>query len=78
MSLQSQFSKFEEKMRLTWNDAKLKEIRDKDESIQGDIKSAFKDKGYPVVEFFQQGSYATQTCMNHQMKMMITILTLVW
>jgi len=63
MSLQSQFSKFEEKIRLTWNDTKLKEIREKDESIRDDIKSAFKDKGYPVEDFFQQGSYATQTCI---------------
>jgi hypothetical protein len=63
MSLQSQFSKFEEKIRLTWNDSKLKEIREKDESIQEDIRSAFKEKGYSVEEFFQQGSYATQTCI---------------
>jgi hypothetical protein len=63
MSLQSQFSKFEEKIRLTWSDNKLKEIREKDESIREDIKSAFKDKGYSVEEFFQQGSYATQTCI---------------
>jgi hypothetical protein len=63
MSLQNQFSKFEEKIRLTWSDAKLKELREKDESIQGDIRSAFKEKGYPVVDFFPQGSYATQTCI---------------
>jgi hypothetical protein len=63
MSLQNQFSKFEEKIRLTWSDTKLKELREKDESIQEDIRSAFKEKGYPVVDFFQQGSYATQTCI---------------
>jgi len=63
MSLQNQFSKFEEKIQLTWFDSKLKEIREKDNSIQDDIRSAFKDNGYPVIEFFQQGSYATQTCI---------------
>jgi hypothetical protein len=63
MSLQNQFSKFEEKIRLTWSDAKLKELREKDKSIQEDISSAFKDKGYPVVDFFPQGSYATYTCI---------------
>jgi hypothetical protein len=63
MSSQTQFSQFEEKIRLTWSDTKLKEIREKDESIQADIRSAFKDKGYPIIEFFQQGSYATQTCI---------------
>ena len=63
MSLQKQFSEFHEKIRLTWTDGKLKEIREKDESIQDDIRSGFKDKGYPVLEFFQQGSYATQTCI---------------
>jgi hypothetical protein len=63
MSLQNQFSKFEEKIRLTWFDSQLKELREKDDSIQEDIRSAFKNKGYPVIEFFQQGSYATQTCI---------------
>jgi hypothetical protein len=63
MSLQNQFSKFEENIRLTWSDRKLKEIRKKGESIQEDICSAFKKKGYSVMEFFQQGSYATQTCI---------------
>ena len=48
MSLQQQFNKFEEKIKLTWNDEKLKTIREKDESIRSDIKAAFKEKGYPV------------------------------
>jgi hypothetical protein len=63
MGLQANFKEFEEKIRLTWSDEKLKTIREKDTSIQGDIKLAFKDKGYPVLYFFQQGSYATQTCI---------------
>ena len=61
MSLQTQFIKFEEKIRLTWQDSRLKKIREKDESIRSDIREAFKKEGYPVIEFFQQGSYATKT-----------------
>ena len=61
MSLQQQFNKFEEKIKLTWSDDKLKTIREKDESIRSDIRDAFKEKGYPVKDFFQQGSYATKT-----------------
>lgn len=61
MSLQQQFNKFEENIKLTWNDDKLKTIREKDESIRLDIRAAFKEKGYPVKDFFQQGSYATKT-----------------
>jgi hypothetical protein len=63
MGLQTHFKEFEDKIRLTWSDEKLKTIREKDTSIQGDIKLAFKEKGYPVLYFFQQGSYATQTCI---------------
>jgi predicted nucleotidyltransferase len=63
MSLQNQFLKFDDNIRLTWQDDKLKAIREKDDSIQKDIRAAFKDKGYPIVEFFQQGSYATKTCI---------------
>lgn len=61
MALQNQFIKFEEKIRLTWNDSKLKKIREKDESIRSDIRTSFKEEGYSVKEFFQQGSYATKT-----------------
>jgi predicted nucleotidyltransferase len=63
MGLQKQFAEFNDKIRLTWKDDKLKKIREKDESIQVDIRTAFKEAGHPVVEFFQQGSYATQTCI---------------
>lgn len=61
MSIQSQFNKFEEKIRLTWQDDRLKKIREKDESIKEDIKAAFKEKGHSVQNFFNQGSYATKT-----------------
>ena len=61
MSLQTQFIKFEKNIRLTWQDDKLKKIREKDDSIRSDIRAAFKKEGYPVKNFFQQGSYATKT-----------------
>jgi hypothetical protein len=41
----------------------LKQFVKKIHPYQGDIKLAFKEKGYPVLYFFQQGSYATQTCI---------------
>ncbi|KPA11153.1 hypothetical protein MHK_008650 [Candidatus Magnetomorum sp. HK-1] len=61
MSLQTQFIKFEEKIRLTWQDDRLKKIREKDESIRKNIRDAFKEAGYPIIDFFKQGSYATKT-----------------
>ncbi len=61
MSIQSQFNKFEKKIRLTWQDDRLKKIREKDESIKSDIRKAFKENGYAVQSFFNQGSYATKT-----------------
>lgn len=61
MGLQQQFIKFEKKIRLTWNDDKLENIREKDESIRSDIRTAFKEKDYILKPFFQQGSYATNT-----------------
>lgn len=61
MSLQKQFNEFEENIRLTWKDEKIKKIRDKSEDIIKEIKTKFKEEGYPVIETFKQGSYATKT-----------------
>lgn len=61
MSLQKQFIKFDENIRLTWQDDKIRKIREKDESIKENIRKKFKEKGYSVQEFFKQGSYATKT-----------------
>ncbi len=59
MSLQKKFNMFDEEIRITWQDDKMKEIREKNKGIEKDIKSKFKEVGYPVVEVFNQGSYAT-------------------
>ena len=61
MGLQSQFNKFNENISLSWQDDRIKKIREKNESILGDIKEEFKESGYPVIESFKQGSYITNT-----------------
>jgi hypothetical protein len=58
MSIQKQFAKFHDAIKLTREDGRYKEAREKDDSIKSDIKAAFKDAGYPVVEDFIQGSMA--------------------
>lgn len=63
MSLQRKFEKFNENIRVTWQDDKMKEIRDKNTSIETDIKNKFKDEGYTVQEIFNQGSYASNTAI---------------
>ena len=61
MSLQTQFNKFNKTISLSWQDDRIKKIREKNESIIGDIKKKFNDNGYPVIENFMQGSYITNT-----------------
>lgn len=58
MSIQKQFIKFHDAIKLTREDARYKEAREKDDSIKGDIRAAFKEAGYPVEEDFIQGSMA--------------------
>lgn len=61
MSLQTQFNKFNETISLSWQDEKIKNIREKNDSILEDIKKKFKEEGYPVIDSFKQGSYITNT-----------------
>lgn len=61
MSLQNQFSDFDTKIKITREDDRMRSIREKDDSIREQIKQAFKDAGLSSPEFFQQGSYSTQT-----------------
>lgn len=61
MSLQTQFNKFNETLSLSWQDDKIKNIREKNDSILEDIREKFEEKGYPVVDSFKQGSYITNT-----------------
>ncbi len=58
MSIQKQFSKFHDAIKLTRENASYKEAREKDDSIKVEIKAAFKEAGYPIVEDFIQGSMA--------------------
>ncbi len=58
MSIQTQFDKFHNAIKLTREDKRYKEARQKDDSIKIEIKSAFKKAGYPIVEDFIQGSMA--------------------
>ena len=58
MSIQKQFNKFHDAIKLTRENARYKEAREKDDSIKAEIKAAFKDAGYPIVEDFIQGSMA--------------------
>jgi len=61
MSLQTQFNKFNETISLSWQDEKIKNIREKNDSILEDIKKKFKEEGYPLIASFKQGSYMTNT-----------------
>lgn len=63
MSLQRQFEKFNEKIHLTREESLYSNARDKDKSILESIKARFKEKGYPVVDDFIQGSLATFTAI---------------
>ena len=58
MGIQHQFNKFHDTIKLTRENARYKEAREKDDSIKSEIKIAFKEAGYPVVEDFIQGSMA--------------------
>jgi len=61
MGLQTQFSGFDGKIRITREDERMKTVREKDDSIRDQVKDGLKEAGYSVAEFFQQGSYAIQT-----------------
>ncbi len=58
MSIQRQFDKFHDAIKLTRENAGYKEAREKDDSIKAEIKTAFQEAGYPVIEDFIQGSMA--------------------
>ena len=64
MSIQTHFNKFNKKIYLTSHSEGYKKAKEKDKSIFEEIKSAFKDAGYPVVDSFMQGSFAVNTAIN--------------
>ena len=61
MSIQTHFDKFHDKIKLGREDDAYRKARERDDSIKGDVKSAFKTAGYPVVDDFIQGSLKTHT-----------------
>lgn len=64
MSIQNQFNKFHDAIKLTRESDSYKAAREKDDSIKEDIKKAFKEEGYPVINDFLQGSHSTDTGVN--------------
>ena len=61
MGIQTHFDKFHEKIKLGRRDDDYKKARERDDSIKKEVKSAFKDAGYPIVNDFIQGSLKTNT-----------------
>lgn len=61
MKLQKKFEEFINSIKISWYDPKMEEIREKNKSIEKDIKIKFKEAGYTIQEVFNQGSYANNT-----------------
>ena len=59
MSIQTHFDKFHGRIKLGREDSAYKRARDRDDSIKKEVKTAFKNAGYPVVDDFIQGSLKT-------------------
>lgn len=68
MSLQAKFSSYHGKISLGHGADSYKSAREKDDSILRELKSAFKDAGYPVIDSFLQGSMATRTAIKHKVE----------
>ncbi|EJG1189531.1 nucleotidyltransferase [Vibrio parahaemolyticus] len=64
MPIQAHFNKFNKNIYLTSHSEGYKKAKEKDKSIFEEIKSAFTDAGYPVVDTFMQGSFAVNTAIN--------------
>ena len=61
MGIQTYFDKFHDKIKLGREDDGYKKARDRDDSIKAQVKTAFREAGYPVVDDFIQGSLKTHT-----------------
>ncbi|MCY4439785.1 MAG: nucleotidyltransferase [Deltaproteobacteria bacterium] len=61
MGIQTHFDKFHDRIKLGRETASYKKARERDDSIKKEVKSEFKDAGYPVVDDFIQGSLKTHT-----------------
>ncbi|MGP9799445.1 nucleotidyltransferase domain-containing protein [Rheinheimera sp. NSM] len=64
MPIQTHFNKFDNKIYLTSHSEGYKKAKEKDLSIFDDIKIAFKEAGYPIIDTFMQGSFAVNTAIN--------------
>lgn len=63
MALQKYFRKFDDEIKLTRWSEEYKDARTKEHSILNEIKQKFRENGYPVIEEFRQGSFATDTAI---------------
>ena len=61
MGIQTHFDKFHDRIKLGREDDGYKKARERDDSIKKEVKSEFKEAGYPVVDDFIQGSLKTHT-----------------
>ena len=61
MGIQTHFDKFHDRIKLGRQDDAYKKARERDDSIKADVKTAFREAGYPVVADFIQGSLKTHT-----------------
>ena len=61
MGIQTHFNKFHDKIKLGREDDAYKKARKCDDSIKAEVKTAFREAGYPVVDDFIQGSLKTHT-----------------
>ena len=61
MGIQTHFDKFHDKIKLGREHEKYRKARDRDDSIKADVRTSFKEAGYPVVADFIQGSLKTHT-----------------
>ena len=61
MGIQTHFNKFHDKIKLGREDDAYKKARDRDDSIKAEVKTAFNEEGYPVIDDFVQGSLETYT-----------------
>jgi len=64
MPIQTHFNIFDKNIYLTSQSDGYKKAREKDDSILKEIKTAFKDAGYPVIDSFMQGSLDVNTAIN--------------
>lgn len=64
MAIQQSFDKFNKKIYLTNQSDGYQKAKEKDQSIYAEIKTAFSEAGYPVIETFMQGSFAVNTAIH--------------